>query len=174
MNLIGVLFMLCAVLVLSVMLGHNSRIVSAVQAQRQAGSLCTKSEKIIFSCAVRPTGKIASLCASTDVTRERGYIQYRFGRSAKVELEYPASREQSQKRFRYSHYFRARVDLTEISFTSGDYNYTVFDSYNGEEKPVILEQGVTVTPVSGGKDISVTCRAKAKASFGDLGEILDQ
>jgi hypothetical protein len=155
----------------------DSRTAGSNQARKpqlRSGSLCSMSEKVIFSCAVKTGGKTVSLCASKDVTADRGYIQYRFGRPAKIELEYPASKEGSQKQFRYSHYFRAQVDLTEVSFSSGDFNYTVFDSYNGEEKPAISEEGVTVTPTAGGKDITLNCRGRAKTDFGNLGDIIKE
>src|SRR5437868_6678757 len=51
----------------------------------QTNSLCAKSEHIIFSCVLKRTAKIVSLCASPDLDKERGYLQYRFGLPAKVE-----------------------------------------------------------------------------------------
>ena len=35
------------------------------------------------------------------------------------------------------HYFRAQVDETEISFQINGYEYQIFDTYNGEERPRI-------------------------------------
>src|SRR5712691_7480717 len=76
----------------------------------QANSLCAKDEHIIFSCAVKRTAKlpakIVSLCASRDLDKERGYLQYRFGLPGKVELEFPKGRQGTQQQFRYSHYLR--------------------------------------------------------------------
>src|SRR5436190_23805674 len=83
----------------------------------QANSLCAKDERVIFSCPIKRPAKTVSVCASKDLTSDRGYIQYRFGLPAKVELEFPKERAGSQQKFQYSHYFRAKVDLTEISFT---------------------------------------------------------
>ena len=87
----------------------------------QPNSLCAKDERIIFSCPIKRPAKIVSVCASKDLTSDRGYIQYRFGLPAKVELEFPKERNGSQQKFQYSHYFRARVDETEISFTVNGY-----------------------------------------------------
>ena len=120
-------------------------IVSTPQAGLQANSLCAKDERIIFSCVTKRAAKIVSLCASKDLTNDRGYLQYRFGLPAKIELEFPKNRQGTQPQFHYSHYFRYQVDLTEINFTIDGYDYQIFDTYNGEEKPKISEQGVNVT-----------------------------
>src|SRR5258708_2469424 len=82
----------------------------------RSNSLCARGEQTIFSCAVKRSAKIVSLCASRQLTRERGYLQYRFGLPGKVELEFPKDHQATQQQFRYSHYFLFQVDLTEIKF----------------------------------------------------------
>jgi len=136
-------------------------------------SLCGPGEVVIFSCPLKGSNKIVSLCSSPKLTKTEGYLQYRFGLPTKVELEYPTERRESQKSFRYSHYFRAQVDLTEISFTSGNFNYTVFDSYNGEERPAVSDQGVTVSATAGKKEVTHSCRGRAQAKLGVLTEVLE-
>src|SRR5215510_11537040 len=136
-----------------------------------APSLCEKGEKTVFSCELKRPVKIVSLCSSPELTRERGYLQYRFGLPGKIELAFPERRENSQQSFQYKHYFRAQVDLTQISFTSGNYTYSVFDDYNGEEKPASSQQGVTVTPPEG-KDVKMVCRGRATADFASLADAL--
>src|SRR6187401_870618 len=79
-------------------------------AQLQAGTLCEQTEKIVFSCPIVNSRKIVSLCSSKELTKEKGYLQYRFGVPGKIELEFPNQREQTPKAFKYSHYFRAQVD----------------------------------------------------------------
>lgn len=135
-------------------------------------SLCAKDERIIFSCEVRRSAKLVSLCASGELTKESGYLQYRFGLPARIELEFPKGRKGTQQQFRYSHYFRAQVDLTEISFAIDGYQYSLFDDYNGEEKPIRAEQGVSVTAPGKPKDVSFVCRGKAKADYGILADVL--
>jgi hypothetical protein len=134
----------------------------------QANSLCARNERIIFSCPIKRPGKIVSVCASKDLTSDHGYIQYRFGLPAKIELEFPKERAGSQQKFQYSHYFRAQVDLTEISFTVNGYEYQVTDDYNGEEKPAQTIQGVMVTAPGKPKEVSFACRIKPKADYTDL------
>jgi hypothetical protein len=134
-------------------------------------TLCDNTEKVIFSCQLK-SAKVVSLCGSSKFTKTESYLQYRFGLPGKVELEYPQQRSDSQKTFHYRHYFRAQVDLTEISFSANGYTYTVFSDYNGEEKPAISDQGVKVTPENK-KEVSYGCRGKAKADFVDLSDVFE-
>jgi hypothetical protein len=138
----------------------------------QPNTLCAKDERVIFSCPVKRPVKIVSVCASKDLTSEHGYLQYRFGLPGKVELEFPKERTGTQQKFQYTHYFRARFDLTEINFTIDDYQYQVFDDYNGEEKPAISSQGVSVTAPGKPKEVSFVCRARPKADYSDLQAVL--
>lgn len=146
----------------------------------QANSLCARSEHVIFSCRVKPSPKrsqisplkIASLCASTDLDKESGYLQYRFGLPGKIELEFPSSRTGTQLMFQYTHYMRFQVDLTEITFQLDGYEYQIFDAYNGEEKPAVSEQGVKVTMPGKEKEVSFVCRSKVKADYSMLQDVL--
>ncbi len=138
----------------------------------QPNTLCAKDERIIFSCPVKKPAKIVSVCASRDLTGDRGYLQYRFGLPGKVELEYPKDRKGTQEKFHYTHYFRAQFDLTSINFTIDGYEYSVFDDYNGEEKPAVSSQGVSVTAPGKPKEVSFVCRTKPKADYTDLQAVL--
>src|SRR6266480_5829555 len=62
---------------------------AGVPGQLQSNSLCTKDERVVFSCPVKRPAKIVSVCASKDLTSEHGYLQYRFGLPGKIELEFP-------------------------------------------------------------------------------------
>jgi hypothetical protein len=62
----------------------------AAAAAGPAPSLCESAEDILFSCHAGK--KIISICASKDLARDRGYLQYRFGLPAKIELSVPADR----------------------------------------------------------------------------------
>ena len=141
---------------------------------RPTNTLCTRDEQIIFSCTLKRSAKIVSLCGSNDLTKDTGYLQYRFGLPAKIELEFPRTRTHTQEQFRYMHYFRFQVDLTEITFKTDDYEYELFDRYNGEEKPRIAEQGITVTPLPPARpvDVTFTCAGKPKADYSKLPDIL--
>jgi hypothetical protein len=134
--------------------------------------LCARDEQIIFSCGVKRPAKIVSLCASRQLTKERGYLQYRFGLPGKIELEFPKDQQATQQQFRYSHYFRFQVDLTEIKFQIEGYQYSIFDDYNGEEKPAHSSQGVSVTAPGKSKEVSFVCRSKPKADYSVLENVL--
>src|SRR5438552_15599515 len=138
----------------------------------QPNSLCATNERIIFSCLVKRRAKIVSVCASRDLTSERGYLQYRFGLPEKIELEFPKDRTGTQEKFHYTHYFRAQFDLTEISFSINGYEYQVTDDYNGEEKPAQIIQGVSVTAPGKPKEVTFVCRTKPRADYTDLHAVI--
>ncbi len=138
----------------------------------QPNTLCDRNERVIFSCPVKRPAKIVSVCASKDLTSDRGYLQYRFGLPGKIELEFPKERTGTQTKFQYTHYFRAQFDLTEISFNVNGYEYQVTDDYNGEEKPAQTTQGVSVTAPGKPKEVSFVCRTKPKADYTDLQAVI--
>jgi hypothetical protein len=153
------------------MCGGHSRATIASSAM-QATSLCTKGEKVVFSCALKSSTKLVSLCSSSQLTKIAGYLQYRYGLPGQIELEYPKDRTKPEQSFHYNHYFRAQVDLTEISFTNNGFTYTVFNNFNGEEKPAISEEGLTVTRPNSEKDITYQCRGRAKMDFSAISDVL--
>jgi hypothetical protein len=166
-----------ALIVICVVAGVNRSPSAAAPSQPQAAglqlnTLCAKDERIIFSCPIKRPAKIVSVCGSKDLTSNRGYLQYRFGLPGKVELEYPKDRTGTQQKFKYTHYFRAQFDLTEIGFTIDGYEYSVFNDYNGEEKPAISSQGVSVTAPGKPKEVSFVCGKKPKADYSDLQAVL--
>ncbi|HEV7683014.1 MAG TPA: hypothetical protein VGO68_12870 [Pyrinomonadaceae bacterium] len=146
----------------------------------QPNSLCAGTERIVFSCLTKPHGpakglsKLASLCAAHDLTKEQGYLQYRYGLPGKVELEFPSSRAGTQQQFHYTHYMRYQVDLTEINFEIDGYQYQIFDDYNGEERPRISTEGVNVSAPGKEKQVSFVCRTKAKADYSILDDVLER
>jgi heat shock protein HslJ len=134
-------------------------------------SLCGTDEQIIFSCRLKRPARIVSLCASPDLQRDQGYLQYRFGLPRRIELEYPEERQGTQKWFEYTHYFRFEVDLTEINFSIEGNRYQIFHAYNGEEKPRVIQYGVTITPPTR-ESVSYHCRTKPKADYSKLDVVL--
>jgi hypothetical protein len=150
----------------------NRSAVSLSAPKPQPITLCARDERVIFSCPVKKPAKIVSVCASKDLTSDRGYLQYRFGLPGKIELEFPKDRKGTQEKFQYTHYFRAQFDLTAINFNVDGYEYSVFDDYNGEEKPAVSLQGVSVTAPGKPKEVSLVCRTKPKADYTDLQAVL--
>jgi hypothetical protein len=89
-------------------------------------TLCASGEKTMFSCAVL-NGKIVSLCASTDLSRNTGYLQYRYGRTPdSVELQFPRGTQRSDGTFKYLQQYFAKGGTTALSFWIGPFRYSVF------------------------------------------------
>jgi hypothetical protein len=74
MRLRASILLLGVVFVSSLFLSVNSG-----SAAVQTTSLCTKGEKVVFSCALKSSTKTVSLCSSQKLTKSEGYLQYRFG-----------------------------------------------------------------------------------------------
>jgi len=165
-------FIVCPILAVAVSaFSADSKLAQPRTAETK--TLCAADEHVIFSCVLRQPAKIVSMCASKDLTNEKGYLQYRFGMPEKIELKFPQDRTNTQQQFEYSHYFRARVDMTEINFTVNGVSYSVFDDYNGEEKPEVSEQGVSINwPGTNKKEVRYLCSSKPKADYADLQDVL--
>ena len=166
------IFIIILMAAISFGISDNRGTAEAFQTSLQPNSLCARDERIIFSCPVRKPARIVSLCASKDLASDKGYLQYRFGLPGKVELEFPQERTGTQQQFQYTHYFRAQVDETEISFKNNGYEYQITDDYNGEEKPAQSIRGVMVTAPGKPKEVSLACRTKPKADYTDLQAVL--
>jgi len=73
------------VLVVGVMLAS----VGQVRAEAVAKTHCKPKEQVVFSCVFK-NNKTVSLCASEDLSQDKGVLQYRYGLlGKKLELEYP-------------------------------------------------------------------------------------
>jgi hypothetical protein len=135
-------------------------------------SHCAHDEQILFSCSIKGSQKVLSLCGSRQLTKNKGYIQYRYGSPGRIELEYPSVRAGSQSKFTYSHYFRARVDRTEVGFKNGTYDYSVFSDYEGDIGPVEDEKGVRISDSASGKEKTLLCRGQVISQLGLLATVI--
>ncbi len=135
-------------------------------------SLCRANEQTIWSCAVTTKNKTASVCASKDLAEDRGYVQYRFGNAAKLELEFPKERKDSQKSFKYSRYTRPLVTMLTLSFENGGFVYKIHDDDNSEEKPSVRFASIDI--INGeGKDVSsVVCKLPVTGSLMKLEDLV--
>jgi hypothetical protein len=136
-------------------------------------SLCRVDEQILFTCEIIRSAKVISLCSSTNLDNRRGYLQYRFGKPGALELQFPRERANTQLAFRYAHYFRAQVDRTEVTFDNGDYNYVLFDYYEGDMKPATFAAGVRVSKHgANGQETELQCQGKASSKLGSLETVI--
>ena len=138
-----------------------------------ATSLCRAEEQLFFTCQVTGSSKLISLCGSKSLDARRGYLQYRFGKPGAVELQFPRDRANTQRVFRYAHYFRAQVDRTEVTFDNEGYRYVVFDYYEGDMKPAVRESGVRVRRHgAAAKETELTCDGKPTSKLSSLESIV--
>lgn len=102
---------------------------SAKAAPRTAGpSYCSSPAAILFSCTLRGSGKVASLCAREDKSAPDGLDAfYAFGRPPhQPELLHRATDAQSA--FHRTHLrFAGNAGGYAFSFASGDYRYIVYN-----------------------------------------------
>lgn len=90
-------------------------------------TLCQSHEEIYFSCLVGEN--IISLCASGNISPKNGYVQYRFGASDRVELEFPSKPYPPQSRFLISDVSEGGVKYTHVKFRSGRYDYVIYQGF---------------------------------------------
>ncbi len=128
-------------------------------------SLCEPNERVVYSCDVKSSSKVASLCASQTLTEQEGYLQYRFGSPGQIELTYPAHKRNSLQKFRLWRYARPMVDRLTISFDSGAYTYTYSSDYDGDEKPPIDKVEILVSRQGSRKVTTLVCVGKQVADF---------
>jgi hypothetical protein len=85
---------------------------------------CSAGETVVFSCS---TGtRILSLCASKDVGKNTGYMQYRYGTADKLELIYPAKPQPPKGLFTPGNLAFSGGGGSYVQFKKGAYTYTVF------------------------------------------------
>ncbi len=72
---------------------------------RDASTHCKPDERVVFSCPFKH-GKTASLCASADLTKSTGTLQYRYGAvGRKLELIFPDLEDRTVKRNHPKYWF---------------------------------------------------------------------
>ena len=135
-------------------------------------TLCSSEEQVFFNCTIVASNKLVSLCGAKIIDTRRGYLQYRFGRVGALELQYPRERANTQRVFRYAHYFRAQVDRTEITFDNQDFRYVVFDYDESDVRPKIKEAGVRVTRHRSDQEVVLKCSGNPISRLSNLESIV--
>jgi len=87
----------------------------------QEKTLCNPDEKVVFSCQIPKNKKFASLCALKDASLTKGYVQYRFGKSEKIEMQFPEAKEPAGKNFTYVK--DKDITMETFKFVKGDFSY---------------------------------------------------
>ncbi len=101
----------------------------AAQPVANAVTLCTADETILFSCQTT-NNHVISLCSSKAPSESTGYIQYRYGAPAKIELVYPSARTAPAGKFNkeFQNWARGSYE-SSLSFVIGQYTYTVYANW---------------------------------------------
>jgi hypothetical protein len=125
---------------------------STLAADRE--SLCTEDEQIAFSCHIG--AKVASLCASKDLSGKRGWAQYRFGQVGRIELAYPQSKQHPRVFMRHGVIPISNGGTDYYRFTNHGYTYVVYSGIapGWEKEGVVVEKG-------GRRISSLVCRDSA-------------
>lgn len=87
--------------------------------------LCSDTESVVFNCQVHNGEKIVSVCRSKTLTKNEGYLQYRFGTEKHLELEYPAGKAHTQEKFYFGELRPYQSNIQQLSFARGSYIYTL-------------------------------------------------
>lgn len=109
--------------------------------KKPASTLCTSTEKVIFSCPLR-NGKTVSLCASSDLSMDKGTLQYRFGRLGSTpELKYPVMDSSPRDHFWLDFSQGGLWAQYDLNFLTNGFRYSISVQTNS----AIPEDGASLT-----------------------------
>lgn len=109
---------------------------------------CAANEQTFFNCTVRG-GKVASVCGSKDAAASSGYVQYRFGVPGRIELQFPTSLAQTQRRFSLESHRPYQGESELLHFAVDGYEYSVYQAAGTDPKP-FRSAGVMVSRATEG------------------------
>jgi hypothetical protein len=88
---------------------------------------CIPPEQTFFSCKIRGTQKVASLCGVSTMggDNEDSWLQYRFGRLGVIEFRYPRAKEKSIPKFQGEFHRSAMGSDDSLWFTNHGTTYSL-------------------------------------------------
>lgn len=99
--------------------------VIAAQNAYAAEPFCESGETALFSCN---TGKkLIALCASDNLSKEKGYVQYRVTHNGKKQFVYPSENTHPSGFFFESTMLWTKDDEQRVHFRNGDFSYLLYD-----------------------------------------------
>lgn len=114
--------------------GKNDRVGNINAEKSKLQSHCIGDERVLFSCHLGT--KVASICASPDLGKSRGYLQYRFGSIDKIELEIPKRRGHARAVAAIQSVCGSSNCSAYVRFVNEDYRYFVFsNTMRGNDDP---------------------------------------
>ena len=136
-----------------------------------AAHACDSGSFPLFGCEAARSRKFIELCAPSPLDAQSGFLLYRFGSldsdgsEKAAELEYPAERAGSLKRFYGATYSQGGVYTQSVRFVSGNFGYTVFTRSRGLET---IAAGVQVHDMKSGKTSTISCSERPRFYIFDL------
>ncbi len=128
-------------------------------------TLCNAEELVVFSCS---TGsRIASVCASKNISQKAGHLQYRFGQKGKIELSYPATDAEPAKAFSSGTMSYSGGGGAWLRFSKGQFRYSIFTAIGkwGPSGRHATAEGVAIQ--KDGKDFAnFPCRSPSESVLG--------
>ena len=104
-------------------------------------SLCKSTEHVVFTCKLK--NKLASVCASENLNKTSGYIQYRFGDKQKIQLQVPSKKIEDRINVSYETQAAGASGIRDtLQFQSGNYYYQVYSSSYRSDK--VSENGSSI------------------------------
>jgi hypothetical protein len=96
-----------------------------------AAGHCQAAETTYFSCRIKDTANIASLCGAAPsakndaVAASEGWMQYRFGPADRIEFSFPAEKKDSLAEFDGERLLRPRSSAATVTFRHQGVSFTV-------------------------------------------------
>jgi hypothetical protein len=128
---------------------------------------CKANETVVFSCS---TGShILSICASRDLSKNAGYLQYRYGPAGKPELAFPETPRHPAGLFTPGTLSFSGGGGAYLRFSKPPYAYTIFSAIgNWGRNGKGTAQGVAIQK-DGAEFANFPCRTDANYVAGELG-----
>lgn len=117
--------------------------VAAAPSHAADASHCAAGETDVFTCKLKK-GKTVSLCASADLGKQAGYLQYRFGPASKIEVAIPREKKGAPPQLRLTRSADKSATYDDLTFVVGNFTYELTSFRQLEKKNA---QGLP-TPVS--------------------------
>jgi len=141
---------------------------SSYPALAAAPTLCKADELVVFSC---PTGAhTASVCASKDISKSAGALQYRFGKKENVDMAYPDAGAKPTDVFMSGMLMYSGGGGAWLRFSKGSFVYTIFSAI-GKWGPggTVADVGGVAIQKDGKEFANFPCRAGGVQGEGELG-----
>jgi hypothetical protein len=109
-------------------------------------SLCAPDETVIFSCALGK--KIASLCASSDLSATRGYLYYAYGKPGAIEFSAPQKSIAARQNLARGSIAYSGGGADYVRILNGGFAYVVYSGIGKgweQEGVVVQKDGQTIS-----------------------------